>query len=61
MSTIEPKAPYIFQPDPPYRPDGTRNERIYAIAGPGTELKYAGKRFTKAEAEMELAALRGEG
>lgn len=56
MSDIRPKAPYIYQPDPPFNKDGTRNERIYALAGPGAE-QFGGKRFTRPEAEVELQRL----
>ncbi len=56
MSNWEPKKPYIYQPEPAFNKDGSRNERIYALAGPVDEY-YRGKRFTKEEAEKELRAV----
>lgn len=53
MSEREPTRPYIFQPEPD-RP--AYAGRIYAIGGPGSE-KYAGKRFTRAEAQESLEKL----
>lgn len=53
MSDYEPTKPYIYQPEPVYAKDGTENERIYGLAGPGVE-KYFGKRFTREEAEKIL-------
>lgn len=52
----EPQAPYIFQPDPPFGSLPSHQQRIFAIAGPGSE-KFRGKRFTRAEAEQALDTL----
>ena len=43
----EPKSPYVVQLRPVTHPD---RPRLYIISGPGSE-KYAGKFFTKQEAE----------
>lgn len=56
MSNFEPKEAYVYQPDPPFKPDGSRNERIYGISGTMADHDYfSGRRFTKEEAEKELA------
>jgi hypothetical protein len=53
MSQQDPRTPYIYQPEPPTNPDG----RYYAIAGPGSEDLQT-MRFTREEAERELAGLK---
>lgn len=56
MSDVEPTKPYIYQPDPPPR-NGSRNPRIYALAGPGVPDELRGRRFNKDEAKEHLAKL----
>lgn len=52
----QPTKPYIYQPEPVYAKDGTLNERIYGIGGPGTDHLWD-KRYTRSEAEAELKSL----
>lgn len=56
MSNIEPTKPYIYQPEPTYAKDGTKNERIFGLGGPGAE-HYWGQRFTREEAEQILKSI----
>lgn len=52
MSQAEPTEPYVYQPDPAK----SLEDKAWAISGPGAD-DYKGKRFTKAEAELELKRL----
>ena len=54
MSEQERTKPYIYQPEPVNSP---RYPRIYALSGPGVPPELLGKRYTKEEAEIALAAL----
>lgn len=56
MSDYEPTKPYIYQPEPVYAKDGTKNERVFGVAGPGAEHLF-GKRFTREEAKAALEHL----
>lgn len=56
MSDFKPTEPYVYQPIGAVNapPDG----RIFGLAGPGAE-SLRDQRFTRAEAELELAKLLG--
>lgn len=53
MSQQEPTEPYVYQPDPAK----SLEDKAWALSGPGAS-DYEGKRFTKAEAQQELARLK---